>query len=81
MGGWERKWYSRYEIARLSERLGAPVAEVRSAYLDAYQFRSCRAEPLYELARLHRERGELDLAFVREASRCDISSVRQVVHR
>ncbi|HEY5581264.1 MAG TPA: glycosyltransferase [Rhodoferax sp.] len=65
MGGWEEEvWYSRYEIARLSERLGASVPEVRSAYLDAYQSRPRRAEPLCELARYHRQRDELPLAYL-----------------
>jgi hypothetical protein len=65
MGGWdEEAWYSLYEVARLTERLGAPLAEVRSAYLDAYQARPSRAEPLYHLARFHRERGELSLAYL-----------------
>lgn len=65
MGGWEEEvWYSRYEIARLSERLGASVPEVRSAYLDAYQSRPSRAEPLCQLARYHRERDELALAYL-----------------
>jgi glycosyltransferase involved in cell wall biosynthesis len=65
MGGWDEEvWYSRYEVARLSERLGAPAAEVCRAYLDAYQSRPSRAEPLCQLARYHRERNELALAYL-----------------
>jgi hypothetical protein len=65
MGGWEEEvWYSLYEVAMLTERLGAPAAEVRSAYLDAYQNRPCRAEPLWRLARYHRERNEMALAYL-----------------
>ena len=63
MGGWDEEvWYSLYAIGGLNERLGAPVAEIRSAYLDAWQFRPRRAEPLYQLARFHRERSEWPLA-------------------
>jgi hypothetical protein len=63
MGGFDEEvWYSLHEIARLNERLAAPVAEIRSAYLDAFQFRPTRAEPLYQLARFHRERSEWGLA-------------------
>jgi glycosyltransferase involved in cell wall biosynthesis len=63
LGGWEEEvWYSLHEIGRLNERLGSSVAEIRSAYLDAYQFRPRRAEPLYQLARFHRERSEWSLA-------------------
>lgn len=71
MGGWEEeRWCALYEAARLAERLGAPLAEVRSAYLEAWQARPARAEPLVELARLHRERGEWALAhlFARQAA-------------
>jgi tetratricopeptide (TPR) repeat protein len=65
MSGWdEETWYSLYEIGRLSERLGAPLAEMQGAYLAAYQFRPQRAEPLYQLARFHRERREFALAYL-----------------
>jgi tetratricopeptide (TPR) repeat protein len=65
MPGWdEETWYALYEIGRLSERLGAPVAEIQGAYLAAYQARPSRAEPLYQLARFHRERNEHALAYV-----------------
>ena len=70
MGGFaEEVWYSLHEIGRLHERLGASLAEIRSAYLDAFQYRPTRAEPLYQLARLHRERNEWALAhaFARQA--------------
>ena len=63
MGGWDEEvWYSLCAIGGLNERLDAPVAEIRSAYLDAWQFRPRRAEPLYQLARFHRERNEWALA-------------------
>jgi tetratricopeptide (TPR) repeat protein len=65
MSGWdEETWYSLYEVGRLSERLGAPVADVQGAYLAAYQFRPQRAEPLCQLARYHRERQEFALAYL-----------------
>jgi glycosyltransferase involved in cell wall biosynthesis len=57
LGGWaEEAWYARYQVARLDERLGAPLAGVIASYLDAYRMRPARAEPLVELARIHRER-------------------------
>ena len=71
MAGWDEEgWYALYEIGRMSERLAAPVAEVQAAYLAAYQFRPQRAEPLYQLARFHRERREFALAhlFARQAA-------------
>jgi len=52
MGGWaEEVYYSRLQIAALSERVGAPYGEVVAAYLDAYDFRPSRAEAPCELAR------------------------------
>ncbi len=65
LGGWEEEtWYSLYEVAKLTERLQESADQVRSAYLEAYQFRPSRAEPLYQLARFHRERSEWALALL-----------------
>lgn len=63
MGGWDEEvWYSLYEVANLNVVLGATPAEVRNAYLEAYQFRPRRAEPLVALAAWHRNRSEWALA-------------------
>jgi tetratricopeptide (TPR) repeat protein len=63
MGGWDEEvWYSLFEVAKLSERLGMPIATVTERYLAAYQFRPVRAEPLVELARYCRERKQYALA-------------------
>ncbi len=63
MGGWaEEAWFSLYQVAKLSEARNLPSAEVEHAYLAAYQARPERAEPLCDLARRHRERGEWALA-------------------
>lgn len=71
MGGWdEEAWQARYQAAMLVERLGMPPAEVQHAYLDAWNTRPSRAEPLVRLARWHRSRQEWPLAlmFARAAS-------------
>lgn len=63
MGGWaEEVWYSLYEVAKLSERLGLAPELVMQRYLDAYEARPVRAETLVQLARWHRERGKYALA-------------------
>lgn len=55
MPGWEEEsWYAQYQSAKLLEQLGRR-AEAVEAHLAAYQRRPHRAEPLYELARMHRE--------------------------
>jgi glycosyltransferase involved in cell wall biosynthesis len=59
MGGWDEEVYcAAFEAARLLERTGASHPEVVAAYLNAWNRRPRRAEPLVELARLHRQRGE-----------------------
>jgi glycosyltransferase involved in cell wall biosynthesis len=63
LGGWpEEVWFSLFEAARLSERLGDSTGAVLENYLHAYQYRPSRAEPLVELARLYRQRREYGLA-------------------
>lgn len=63
MGGWEEEvWFARFQIGALRERRGDAQVAVQAAYLDAYQLRPTRAEPLCALARYHRLRGEFALA-------------------
>lgn len=63
MGGWEEETYcALIEVARLLERTNAPHEQVAKAYLAAWNRRPVRAEPLTELARLHREREEHAIA-------------------
>jgi tetratricopeptide (TPR) repeat protein len=53
--GWEEEgWYAEYQCGRQLEALGRR-AEAIESYLKAYQRRSHRAEPLCDLARMHRE--------------------------
>ncbi len=57
MGGWaEEGWYSLYQVAVLSERDRADESVVITRYLDAFDYRPSRAEPLGQLARYCRER-------------------------
>ena len=70
--GWEQeRWYAAFQVAVLSEQLGAPGGEVCEAYLSAYQLCSWRAEPLVELARHERgrERYEVALLYAHRATR------------
>ena len=62
MGGFEEeRWFSLFQVARLLERTQADPGAVRDAYLSAYAARPQRAEPLCELARYCRVRGEYAL--------------------
>lgn len=63
MNGWvEENWYAHYMVARLTEHTERDG--VAKAYLNAYQVRPVRAEPLYHLAQFHRKRGEFALAYL-----------------
>lgn len=65
MGGWdEEAWHARYQAAQIAERLGMASAEIERAYLEAFNARPGRAEPLVHLARWHRLRGEWALALL-----------------
>lgn len=65
MGGWEEEaWFASYEAAKLKEALNQPPHEVTGAYLDCYQRRPTRAEPLFHLSRYHRCRNEFHLAYL-----------------
>lgn len=71
MGGWdEEAWHALYQVAVLTERLGDTPAAVAFAYQQAYARRPTRAEPLVQLARWHRLRGEhaLALLYARQAA-------------
>jgi hypothetical protein len=63
--GWdEEAWHARYQAARLVERTNGSPAEVSRAYLEAWNARPTRAEPLVALARWHRLRAEWPLALM-----------------
>lgn len=60
----EETWHARYQAAQIAERLGRDAAIVADAYLQAYNARPRRAEPLVQLARFHRERQQWALAYL-----------------
>lgn len=63
MKGWEEEiWYSKYQIARLSEIQGNPWQQPLTEYLDAYEFRPTRVEPLYRICSHYRATNEHNLA-------------------
>jgi tetratricopeptide (TPR) repeat protein len=65
MGGFaEEVWCSLYEIARLMEARGDDWGEVMDAYLEAYDFRPERAEPLYRVGLFYQRLKEYGLAKV-----------------
>lgn len=59
----EETFMALLEAAKLTERLGSSRPEVIAAYLEAWQARPERAEPLYELARYLRGQEWFSIAY------------------
>ena len=56
MGGWpEEVYYSKYRVAVCKATLAQPVGEIINAFLDAYNYRPIRAEPLVHIAQILRQ--------------------------
>jgi len=56
MGGWEEEvFYSLYRAAMIKAILNYSWPDIQQAFLDAYDFRPIRAEPLYQIARMYRQ--------------------------
>ena len=57
MGGWEEEiYYAKYRVGMCLIGLNRPRGEILEAMLGAWEYRPSRAEPLYQLAKWHRER-------------------------
>jgi glycosyltransferase involved in cell wall biosynthesis/SAM-dependent methyltransferase len=72
MGGWQEEvYYSLYRVALAMERGGESWPAVQDAYLKAWSYRPCRAEPLYMIARHYRVAGDYRLGhlFAERAAR------------
>lgn len=70
--GWiEERWHAAYEAAIMKERLQRDFGEIVLAYLEAFQMRPTRAEPLMRLSKLCRGMGhrEMGLVFASRAMR------------
>jgi len=56
MGGWEEEvYYSIYRTGIIKALLNYSWPEIQQAFLDCYEYRPIRAEPLYQIARLYRQ--------------------------
>ena len=75
MGGWEEEvWHSAYQVARLQQRLGYAWMLVLARYLEAYQLRPTRAEPLFRIAKHYRETQQYRLGHLFAKAAMDIAS-------
>ena len=65
MGGWDEEvWYSLYQVARMQELMGAAWPVCLAGYLQAFQFRPSRLEPIYHVASFYRRHGQHTLALL-----------------
>ncbi len=62
LGWYEETWYAKYEEANMLNRLGSDKCV--NVYLEAYNLRPLRAEPLYQLARYFRAKNQFTLAYM-----------------
>ncbi len=64
MGGWEEEvYYSMYMIAKMKERMGAPIEEVTNLYSRAWEYRPARLEAVFHAMRKYREQKRFLIAF------------------
>ena len=78
MGGWDEEvFYSHLQRGRALERLGTPWERVLSVYLQAWNFRPTRSEPLVEIARHYRSTSEWELAHLFASRATDITFPEQ----
>jgi glycosyltransferase involved in cell wall biosynthesis len=57
MGGWEEEvYYSLYRVAVARAMLDRPWPEILASFLDAYNYRPTRAEPLVHIAQVLRQK-------------------------
>ena len=65
MGGWEEEqWFCVFRIGLCKLYLGKNFAEAQDHFLQAYNLRPHRAEPLFHLAKTHRLNGNENLCYL-----------------
>tara|TARA_R110001583_G_scaffold1042_15_gene8990 strand:+ start:1221 stop:2540 length:1320 start_codon:yes stop_codon:yes gene_type:complete len=65
MGGWEEEvFFAKFRVAILKGVQGNDFEVVKEAYLDAWNYRPGRAEPLYEISKMYRAMDKPRLAWI-----------------
>jgi hypothetical protein len=65
MGGWEEEqFYSAFRIGMCRGLLNKPWEQIQQAFLESWELRPHRAEPLYQIARVYRLMGHPRLGFL-----------------
>ena len=78
MGGWEEEiWFSLFRVAIIRGIKGDMWPVIKESYLEAYNYRPIRAEPLYEISRAYRSMDKPRLAYIYAKLGCDIQYPEQ----
>lgn len=65
MGGWnEEVWYSLYMIGWIQQCIGTTWPVCLAAYLQAFNYRPTRLEPIYQIAKFYREHKQYTLGLL-----------------
>jgi len=73
MGGWEEEqFYAAYRIGMCRGLQEKPWIEIQQAFLEAWELRPTRAEPLHQIARVYRLMGHPRLGFLYAKMAADI---------
>lgn len=65
LGGWDQEvFWSIFQIAKLKEEQNYPKEEVIQSYVQAFEYRPTRAEPLYHLAQYYRFQKDYLLSYL-----------------
>ena len=73
MGGWEEEqYYSAFRIAMCRGLANKPWIEIQQGFLESWELRPHRAEPLHQIARVYRMMGHPRLAFLYAKMALDI---------
>ena len=73
MGGWEEEqFYAAFRIGLCRGILNKPWVEIQQAFLEAWEIRPNRAEPLHQIARVYRHMGHPRLAYLYAKMALDI---------
>jgi glycosyltransferase involved in cell wall biosynthesis len=73
MGGWEEEqFYAAFRIGLCRGILNKPWLEIQQAFLEAWEIRPNRAEPLHQISRVYRHMGHPRLAYLYAKMALDI---------
>jgi glycosyltransferase involved in cell wall biosynthesis len=78
LGGWpEEIWFSKFRMAIIKGMIGGNWTEIKELFLDSFEYRPERAEPLYEISRTYRAMNKPKLAYIYAKMGCEVSFPHQ----